>query len=190
MSRSAGVGLFAGGAHLTTAVTYAPVSRRPSPAMHGRGLVREAGAVKRREQPVARPVAGEHAARAVAAVGGGREADHDHERARVAEAGQRPGPVALAAVAARRIGGDGLAPRDQPRAQAAGFDLGGEPGELARCWLAHATGRVRARPRAGARARGESAARRASGRRRCDRRSPTASGPRRSAGAGSAARAR
>ena len=38
-------------------------------------LVREAGAVQRREQEVARPVAGEHPAGAVAAVRGGREPD-------------------------------------------------------------------------------------------------------------------
>ena len=89
-------------------------------------LVGEAGPVQRGEQPVAGAVAGEDPPGPVAAVGRRREADHHQPRARVAEARQRARPVALALVAARRVGRDGLAPRDQPRAAAARLDLGGE----------------------------------------------------------------
>ena len=55
----------------------------------------------RGEQPVARAVAGEHAAGAVGAVGGGRQAEHVHARVRVAEARHRPAPVVSSANAAR-----------------------------------------------------------------------------------------
>ena len=57
-------------------------------------LVREAGAVQRGEEEVARPVAGEDAAGAVAAVRGRGQAHDQQARPRVAEAGHRLAPVA------------------------------------------------------------------------------------------------
>ena len=58
------------------------VSSRPSSAARGGRLVGEAGAVQRGEEPVARAVAGEHAAGAVGAVGGGGEPGDEHPGAR------------------------------------------------------------------------------------------------------------
>ena len=84
--------------------------------------------MQRRVQPLARAVAGEHAAGAVGAVRRRREADDDDPRRRIAEARHRPRPVALAAIAARRVGGHLLAPGDQPRAAPAG----GRPARRAR----------------------------------------------------------
>ena len=86
--------------------------------------------MERRVEPVAGAVAGEHPPGAVGAVGGGGEADDQDPRGRIAEAADRPRPVVLAAEAARRIGRLGLAPGDQPRAAAAGVDLGGERRQL------------------------------------------------------------
>ena len=94
--------------------------------MLGRRLVGVAGAVQGGVEPVARAVAGEHAAGAVGAVGGRREADDRQPRRRIAEAVQRPRPVVLALEAARRVGGARLAPLDQARAAPAGVDLGCE----------------------------------------------------------------
>src|SRR5256886_8207908 len=96
--------------------TIVPVSRgRP---------VGEARVVERVEEPVAAPVAREHPPRAVAAVRCGREPDEEDARARVTEARQRPRPVALARVPARRRGGDGLPVGDEPWACAAAHDRG------------------------------------------------------------------
>ena len=96
-SRSAGVGLFAGGAHRTAAATYASRSTSPSSTADRRRLVGEAAPEHRREQEVARTVSGEHPARAIAAVRRGREPDDQHAGARVAETRHRPGPVGLVA---------------------------------------------------------------------------------------------
>jgi len=99
------------------------------PPVARRRLVGEPRVVERVEEPVTAPVAREHPPRAVAAVGRGRE-PHEHEpRARVAEAGHRPRPVALAAVAARRRRGARLTVGDESRASAAGDDARAEPGE-------------------------------------------------------------
>ena len=92
--------------------------------MRGGGPVGETGVVERVEEPVAAAVAGEHAPRAVATVGSRRQPHEKQPRARIAEAGQRPGPVALAGVARRRRGGDRFAMRDEPRAAAAANDAG------------------------------------------------------------------
>src|SRR5262249_10316170 len=67
-------------------------------------------------EPLARAIAGEDAAGAVAAVRGGRQADDDQARARVAEAGQRPPPIVLAGERGALLARHSLAPRDQPRA--------------------------------------------------------------------------
>jgi hypothetical protein len=79
--------------------------------------------VERRVEPVARAVAGEHPAGPVRTVRRRSEPDDDDPRARVAEARDRSAPVALAAIAARWIGRDALAPLDEPRAAAAIDDL-------------------------------------------------------------------
>src|SRR6185437_6867484 len=101
-------------------------------AADGGRLIGEPGAVEGRVEPVAGAVAGEHPPGAVGAVGGGGEADDQDPGGRVAEAADRPRPVVLAAEAARRIGGLGLAPGDQPRAASAGVDLGRERLKLLR----------------------------------------------------------
>src|SRR6266850_2300831 len=88
----------------------------------GRRLVGEACVVERLEEPVAAAIAGEHAARAVAAVGRGREPDQQQPRARVTEARKRTRPVALAPIAERRRGGGSLAMRDESPAAPAAHD--------------------------------------------------------------------
>lgn len=90
------------------------------------GLVGEAGPPQGPVEPLPRAVAREHSPRAVGAVGGRGQADDRQPRPRVAEAGERLRPVGLAAVALRRLGGAGLAPLDQPRAEPAGVHLRGE----------------------------------------------------------------
>ena len=62
-SRSSGSGLLAGGAQRTAAVMQQSRSSSPSSRCDRRRLVREARAVQRGEQEVARAVAGEHRAR-------------------------------------------------------------------------------------------------------------------------------
>jgi hypothetical protein len=73
--------------------------------------------VERAEEPVAAPVAGEHPARSVAPVRGGRQADQEDARVRIAEAGQRPRPVGFSAIAPGRIRGSGLAVAHEARAE-------------------------------------------------------------------------
>src|SRR6266540_2290769 len=87
------------------------------------GLVGEAGAPQRGEQPVA----GEDAAGAVAAVGGGRQAEDEQARGGVAEAGHRPAPVVPVPEGGALLPGDLLAPGDQARAPAALDQLPVEP---------------------------------------------------------------
>src|SRR6266498_3224241 len=91
------------------------------------GLVGEAGAPQRGEQPVAGAVAGEDAAGAVAAVGGGRQAEDEQARGGVAEAGHRPAPVVPVPEGGALLPGDLLAPGDQARAPAALDQLPVEP---------------------------------------------------------------
>ena len=86
------------------------------------GSVREAGAVERGEEEVARAVAGEKAARPVRAVGSGGEAQDHQLGVRVAEAGDGTPPVGLARVGGPLISGDLLAPLDEPRATPARDD--------------------------------------------------------------------
>src|SRR6266511_2127282 len=91
------------------------------------GLVGEAGAPQRGEQPVAGAVAGKDAAGAVAAVGGGRQAEDEQARGGVAEAGHRPAPVVPVPEGGALLPGDLLAPGDQARAPAALDQLPVEP---------------------------------------------------------------
>src|ERR687895_409834 len=85
--------------------------------------------MERREQPVARTVAGEDATGAVASVSRRREADDEHARLGIAVPGDRTSPVLVVAVGSPLRPGDGLAPVDEARASAALADLGGEAGE-------------------------------------------------------------
>jgi len=87
--------------------------------------------VERIEEPVAAAVAGEHPARPVTAVRGGRQADQQQARTRIAEARQRARPVLLAGVARRRLHGDGFTMGDQPGTATAADDAGVEMVERA-----------------------------------------------------------
>src|SRR5205814_1645845 len=69
------------------------VQPQPILAVDAGRLVREPGAVERREEEIAAAVAREHAARPVAAVRGGREAQQDEARGRISEPGDGTGPV-------------------------------------------------------------------------------------------------
>ena len=104
----------------------AVAQRQAVVAVLGGRLVGEAGAVQRGEQEVARAVAGEDAAGAVGAVRGRRQAEDQHARRRVAEAGDRAAPVVPVAERRALLARDELAPLDEPRAGAAGRDLGFE----------------------------------------------------------------
>jgi hypothetical protein len=86
-------------------------------------LVREAGAVERREEEVPGRVSGEDPSRPVASVCGGREPDNDQAGARIAETRHRLRPVLRAPEASRRVPGRGLAPPDEARTGAAGHDV-------------------------------------------------------------------
>src|SRR5439155_16339800 len=82
--------------------------------------------VQRGEKPIAGAITCEDAAGPVTAVSSGREADHDDAGPRVAEAGQRPRPIALAPITLGRVVGHALAPGDQPGTETAGGDLARE----------------------------------------------------------------
>src|ERR1700728_4920414 len=92
-------------------------------AVRGVRLIGEAGAMERFVEKIAGAVAGEHAASAVGAMGGGSEAENQQLRARVAEAGDRLAPVVPIAVGEALFGGDRFAILHQPRAFAAGDDF-------------------------------------------------------------------
>ena len=98
-------------------------ARSPSSAARDRRLVREPDRVHRREQEVARRVAGEHPPGPVAAVRGRRQPDEQDPRVRIAEPRHRPAPVRLVAEARHLLAGDLLPPRDEPRAATARDDL-------------------------------------------------------------------
>src|SRR3954447_15075483 len=100
-----------GDPHLTQA--------QPVVRAHRVGLVREARAMERRKQPVTRAVAGEDATRAVAAMRGRGEAQHECPRLRIAEAGDRATPVLLVRERSALLACPLLPPLDQPRAQPA-----------------------------------------------------------------------
>jgi hypothetical protein len=89
-------------------------------------LVCVAGAVKCGVEPVAGAVAGEHAAGAIAAVGGWSEADESKPGIRIAKACDGPGPICLIVEAPRGGRRTGLPPLDQARTAMAAMDLGAE----------------------------------------------------------------
>ena len=87
-------------------------------------LVRETGAVERGVEPVAGAIASEDAARAIAAVGGGRETDDEQACIRIAEAGNRAAPVRVIGEALRRLRASGFAAAHEALAPAACGDVG------------------------------------------------------------------
>ena len=93
------------------------------------GLVGEPGPVKRRKEPITGTIAGEDPPCAIGAMRGRRKADEDNARSGVAKPHDRPGPVALAVVTARRIGRDRLAPLNKPRAENAALHVAAQRGE-------------------------------------------------------------
>ena len=119
VSRSSGVGLFAGGAQRTGAVIQTPVELEAVVGRIELRLVGEAGAVQGGVEPVARAVAGEHAPGAVGPVGGGREPDDARPARRDRRTRDRPAPVLLVPERGPLLGRDLLAPRHQARARAA-----------------------------------------------------------------------
>jgi hypothetical protein len=96
---------------------------QPVAGVLGASLVREFRAVERRVQPIARPIAREDAPGPVAAMGGGGQAHHHDRCLRIAESGQRLGPVRLSLEAARRLVGNPLAPFNQAGTSATADDL-------------------------------------------------------------------
>ena len=88
--------------------------------------VRVAGAMQCRHEEVARaadPIAREHAAGPIGAVGGRREADDQQPGEGIAEAGNRPGPVDVVAVHAPLLASDARAVGTQTGTPFAGDDL-------------------------------------------------------------------
>src|SRR5439155_4509224 len=84
----------------------------------------------RREQEVARTIAGEHAARAVAAVGRRRQSHDQDASPRIAEARHRARPVRLVTKRGAFLAPDVLTPRDEPRTGRASGDLPLQRGEI------------------------------------------------------------
>src|SRR5688572_8707025 len=92
------------------------VQLEPVATMLRRGLVREAGAVKRPEEPSAALVAGEDAPGPVPAMRRGREADDEEPRLGIAEPRDRTPPVLLVAEPRHLDGRRSFPVRDEPRA--------------------------------------------------------------------------
>jgi MFS family permease len=87
-----------------------------------RGLVGKPGTVERRAQEVGRAVTGEHAARAVSAVGRRSKADEKDPGVGIAEPGDGPRPVARACKPARPLLRGLFPPRDEAGARPARRD--------------------------------------------------------------------
>jgi len=97
--------------------------------------VRQAHGVEGAEKKITRGVAREEPAGSVSAMRG-RSESHDHQpRARIAEGGERPGPVLLPPKPPRRNTRDTLPPRVQARAAPAGDHLPLDRVEEARCLI-------------------------------------------------------
>ena len=95
------------------------VQPQPVVARDRLGLVGQPDPMQRREQEVARAVAGEDPAGPVAAVRGRREPEDQHARGGIAEPLHRPAPVVPVAERRPLLARHLLAPLDQPRAAAA-----------------------------------------------------------------------
>ena len=96
-------------------------SQPVSPA-NASGLVGQARPMQRAEQKVARAVAGEDPAGAIAAVRRGRQSDDQNPSRRVAESGHRTPPVGLGAIGGALLTRGLLPPRHQSRAASAVHD--------------------------------------------------------------------
>ena len=92
-------------------------------AANGSGLIGEARSVERGEEKIAGAVSSENAAGAVAAVGGGSEAENEELGMRVAETGDGLAPVGPIAKGSAFFLGDFFAVNDEARALAAGDDF-------------------------------------------------------------------
>ena len=88
-----------------------------------------AGPVEGGEEEVAAPVAGEHPAGAVRAVGGRREAEDQAVGVVIAEVRHGAAPIGLVAEGGALLAGDALAPLDEPGAQAAVHEVEVEVGD-------------------------------------------------------------
>jgi hypothetical protein len=87
--------------------------------VRGRRLVREAGIVEGCKQPIARPISGKDSARAIAAVGRGRQPADQQTRAGIAEPGYGTAPILLQAEGGSLFAGHSFPPRDQSGATTA-----------------------------------------------------------------------
>lgn len=94
----------------------------------------ESGAVERLIEPVARPVAGEHASGPVRAVGGGGEAHDEQAGEGIAESRNRAAPVFLIPVGGPLGIGHCLPPGYEPKAGTAARDLALEGMQRCRGW--------------------------------------------------------
>src|SRR5207244_12732421 len=104
------------GGEVTTGQTQAVV------AMSGGRLIGKAGPVKGGEQPVARAIAGENPAGAIAAVRRRRQAANQHACLVVAEAGDGPAPIFLILISGPFFSRCLFSPMHQPRTAATGDD--------------------------------------------------------------------
>src|SRR3712207_3736224 len=95
-------------------------------ATFARRLGREARAMERGVEEVARSIAGEDASRAIRAVRAGREPEDDQLRVPIAEAIHGTTPVLVGEIRASLLDRDRLAMRDEARARATRVDLFGE----------------------------------------------------------------
>src|SRR5207249_8138059 len=82
----------------------------------GGRLIGEPSAVQRGEEPIAGAVAGEDAARTVAAVRRRRQSANQDAGRRIPEAGHRTPPIFLCAESCALLVGNAFAPGHQPRA--------------------------------------------------------------------------
>ena len=136
-SRSSGVGLLSGGAHRTAAATYASRSSSPSSDDTDVAWFANPSSMQRAEEPVARTIAGEDPAGAVPTVRSRREPDDQHASLRITETGNRASPIRLVTKRRALLGGDPLAPLDEPGTRPARDDL---VGRAARNWSVLGTG--------------------------------------------------
>src|SRR5215475_3834445 len=104
----------------------------PVTGMEGRWAVGEARVVERAKEPIAAPIAGEHAARAIATMSGRRQTHDEHARARIAESGQWLRPVLLTSISLRRVRRHRLAVTNEARTQPTRDDSIDEPPEARR----------------------------------------------------------
>ena len=105
-------------------------------AVLGARLIRKAGLMERAEQPRPALITREDPSGTVAAMRRGSQADQEQPRATVAESGQRPRPVRLAAIPAWRLRRRGFTMEDEPWTAATAYDRRAElPERPTRRWF-------------------------------------------------------